>query len=63
MIGSGTVGTCCILELSRVRGADEYPWLAAGDEVRLAVEGLGELRASVVAGRAPIALGETPGRR
>jgi 2-keto-4-pentenoate hydratase/2-oxohepta-3-ene-1,7-dioic acid hydratase in catechol pathway len=41
VIGSGTVGTGCILELSRVHGTEEYPWLAAGDEVRLEVAGLG----------------------
>jgi 2-keto-4-pentenoate hydratase/2-oxohepta-3-ene-1,7-dioic acid hydratase in catechol pathway len=63
VIGSGTVGTGCILELSRVHGAERYPWLAVGDEVRLAVEGLGAQRARVVAGRAPIQLGETRGRR
>ncbi len=63
VIGSGTVGTGCILELSRVHGAGAYPWLAAGDEVRLAVQGLGAQRARVVAGRSPIPLGETRGRR
>ncbi|MCW2721040.1 fumarylacetoacetate hydrolase family protein [Pseudonocardia sp.] len=41
VIGSGTVGTGCILELSRVHGTEKYPWLAAGDEVRLEVAGLG----------------------
>ncbi|HEY4004633.1 MAG TPA: fumarylacetoacetate hydrolase family protein [Pseudonocardia sp.] len=43
VIGSGTVGTGCILELSRVHGADSYPWLAPGDRVRLEVERLGHL--------------------
>jgi 2-keto-4-pentenoate hydratase/2-oxohepta-3-ene-1,7-dioic acid hydratase in catechol pathway len=61
VIGSGTVGTGCILELSRVHGAERYPWLAAGDEVRLSVQGLGEQRARVTAGRAPIPLGGTRG--
>jgi len=49
VIGSGTCGTGCILELSRTHGADQYPWLVAGDEVVAAVEGLGELRNTVVA--------------
>ena len=43
MIGSGTVGTGCILELGLVHGRDRYPWLAPGDEVDLEVEGIGEL--------------------
>jgi 2-keto-4-pentenoate hydratase/2-oxohepta-3-ene-1,7-dioic acid hydratase in catechol pathway len=42
-MGSGTVGTGCILELSRVHGAERYPWLQAGDQVRLEVEGLGHI--------------------
>lgn len=40
VIGSGTVGTGCILEL----GADRYGWLAPGDVVELEVERLGILR-------------------
>ena len=43
VIGSGTVGTGCILELSLVHGSDRYPWLRPGDEVTLTVEGIGEL--------------------
>ncbi|MBS1272319.1 MAG: hypothetical protein MAGBODY4_01460 [Candidatus Marinimicrobia bacterium] len=39
VIGSGTVGTGCILEL----GADEYGWLQPGDTVSLAIERLGTL--------------------
>ena len=50
VIGSGTVGTGCILELSRVHGADAYPWLRAGDEVCLTVDRLGTLVATIVAG-------------
>lgn len=52
LIGSGTVGTGCILELSRVHGADGYPWLRPGDRVRLEVEGLGAVDAPIVAGAA-----------
>ena len=48
VIGSGTVGTGCILELSLVHGSDAYPWLRPGDEVVLEVEGLGRLANRVV---------------
>lgn len=44
VIGSGTVGTGCILELSQVHGSERYPWLTAGDVVELEVEGIGVLR-------------------
>lgn len=43
VIGSGTVGTGCILELGLVHGHDRYPWLKPGDEVSLVVEGIGAL--------------------
>jgi 2-keto-4-pentenoate hydratase/2-oxohepta-3-ene-1,7-dioic acid hydratase in catechol pathway len=43
VIGSGTVGTGCILELSLVHGGERYPWLRPGDEVELQVEGIGSL--------------------
>ncbi|MBI4307880.1 MAG: fumarylacetoacetate hydrolase family protein [Chloroflexi bacterium] len=39
VIGSGTVGTGCILEL----GADEHGWLKPGDKVELEVGSLGRL--------------------
>ena len=44
VIGSGTCGTGCILELSLVHGEDRYPWLQPGDVVELEVERLGVLR-------------------
>ncbi|MHB8717545.1 MAG: fumarylacetoacetate hydrolase family protein [Candidatus Dormibacteria bacterium] len=50
VIGSGTCGTGCILELSLVHGGDEYPWLKPGDEVTLSVERLGSITNRVVAG-------------
>jgi len=50
VIGSGTVGTGCILELSQVHGEKEFPWLRAGDRVTLEIEGLGEIRTSIVEG-------------
>jgi fumarylacetoacetate (FAA) hydrolase len=47
VIGSGTVGTGCILELGLVHGRDRYPYLVAGDVVELEVEGIGVLRNSI----------------
>jgi 2-keto-4-pentenoate hydratase/2-oxohepta-3-ene-1,7-dioic acid hydratase in catechol pathway len=58
VIGSGTVGTGCILELSRVHGSDAYPWLVPGDEVTLEISGLGAIEATVVEGAAAVPLGE-----
>jgi 2-keto-4-pentenoate hydratase/2-oxohepta-3-ene-1,7-dioic acid hydratase in catechol pathway len=56
IIGSGTVGTGCILELSRVHGSEAYPWLAPGDKVNLEVTGLGAISASVARGASVIPL-------
>lgn len=44
VLGSGTVGTGCILEL----GAEYYGWLQPGDTVELEVDRLGVLRNTVV---------------
>jgi len=60
LIGSGTVGTGCILELSGVHGDQAYPYLRAGDHVHLEVEEMGAIDATILTGRAPIAL--RPGR-
>lgn len=49
IIGSGTCQGGCILELSTRHSPEEYPWLAAGDEVALAVEAMGDIRATVAA--------------
>ena len=51
IIGSGTVGTGCILELSRTHGHDAYPWLGAGDVVTCSIDHIGHLTATIVAGR------------
>jgi 2-keto-4-pentenoate hydratase/2-oxohepta-3-ene-1,7-dioic acid hydratase in catechol pathway len=59
IIGSGTVGTGCILELSRVHGTDAYPWLKPGDEVVLTIEQLGSIRSTVTAGQEPKPLRQT----
>jgi 2-keto-4-pentenoate hydratase/2-oxohepta-3-ene-1,7-dioic acid hydratase in catechol pathway len=47
VLGSGTVGTGCILELSRVHGQDAFPYLAPGDDVRLEVDRLGSVGARI----------------
>jgi 2-keto-4-pentenoate hydratase/2-oxohepta-3-ene-1,7-dioic acid hydratase in catechol pathway len=53
VLGSGTCGTGCIMELALVHGPVKYPYLTPGDEVELEVEGLGVLSNRVVAGSAP----------
>lgn len=54
VIGSGTVGTGCILELARVHGPEEFPWLVPGDEVRIEIEQLGVIESRIVPGAAPV---------
>ena len=44
VIGSGTVGTGCILEL----GTDVHRWLEPGDEVELEITGLGVLKNKII---------------
>ncbi len=43
LIGSGTVGSGCILEL----GTDIHRWLEPGDEVELEITALGVLKNTV----------------
>ncbi len=43
VIGSGTVGTGCLLEL----GTEVHRWLKEGDEVELSIEGLGKLKNTI----------------
>jgi fumarylacetoacetate (FAA) hydrolase len=47
VIGSGTVGTGCILELSLTHGSAAEPWLARGSVVELEVANLGVLRNTI----------------
>lgn len=56
VIGSGTVGTGCILELSRVHGGAAYPYLQPGDQVHLEAGLLGAIDARIVAGRPAVPL-------
>jgi fumarylacetoacetate (FAA) hydrolase len=46
VIGSGTVGTGCLLELTKAKG----PWLQPGDTVELEIGGIGVLRNTVAKG-------------
>ena len=50
------LGTGCILELSRVHGADAYPYLRPGDRVRLDGGPLGAIEAGITPGRPVIPL-------
>jgi fumarylacetoacetate (FAA) hydrolase len=50
VIGSGTVGTGCLLELNGSKITNNV-WVQVGDTVTCAVEGLGELTNTVVAGK------------
>jgi 2-keto-4-pentenoate hydratase/2-oxohepta-3-ene-1,7-dioic acid hydratase in catechol pathway len=56
VIGSGTVGTGCLLELSGLHGAERYPWLREGDVVAVAVEQLGTITGRIVPGPALVPL-------
>jgi 2-keto-4-pentenoate hydratase/2-oxohepta-3-ene-1,7-dioic acid hydratase in catechol pathway len=53
VLGSGTCGGGCIMELALVHGPAKYPYLSPGDKVELEVDGLGVLSNRVVAGDAP----------
>ena len=44
VLGSGTVGTGCLLEL----GTAVHPWFQRGDEIELEIEGIGVLRNRIV---------------
>jgi 2-keto-4-pentenoate hydratase/2-oxohepta-3-ene-1,7-dioic acid hydratase in catechol pathway len=56
VLGSGTCGTGCILELSWTHGTEAYPWLEDGDEVVLEIERLGALGNRISRGKEPIPL-------
>ena len=52
VLGSGTVGTGCLLELNGSKVTDDL-WLQDGDQVVMAVEGLGRLENTVVRREGP----------
>jgi 2-keto-4-pentenoate hydratase/2-oxohepta-3-ene-1,7-dioic acid hydratase in catechol pathway len=56
VIGSGTVGTGCLLELSGLHGSERYPWLHPGDVVGVEVEQLGAIIGRIVPGPALVPL-------
>jgi 2-keto-4-pentenoate hydratase/2-oxohepta-3-ene-1,7-dioic acid hydratase in catechol pathway len=63
VLGSGTCGSGCLLELWGRHGRDGLPPLGPGDTVSLSVEGIGTLTNTVVAGVDPVPLPEArPGR-
>jgi fumarylacetoacetate (FAA) hydrolase len=50
VLGSGTVGTGCLMELNGSKVTDDL-WLKVGDRVAMEVEGLGRLENTVVQGQ------------
>jgi 2-keto-4-pentenoate hydratase/2-oxohepta-3-ene-1,7-dioic acid hydratase in catechol pathway len=50
VLGSGTCGWGCLLEMWGRQGREEFPPRASGDTVRLTVQGIGTLTNTVVAG-------------
>ena len=44
VLGSGTVGTGCLLEI----GTEVHPWFRRGDIIELEIEGIGVLRNKIV---------------
>jgi 2-keto-4-pentenoate hydratase/2-oxohepta-3-ene-1,7-dioic acid hydratase in catechol pathway len=56
VLGSGTCGFGCLLEMWGRYGRERYPPLQPGDEVSLGVQGIGTLTNTVVAGVDPIPL-------
>lgn len=63
VLGSGTCGAGCLAELWGRNGGYEPPPLVAGDEIRLVVEGIGELTNHIVPGVAPIPVPAARARR
>jgi 2-keto-4-pentenoate hydratase/2-oxohepta-3-ene-1,7-dioic acid hydratase in catechol pathway len=63
VLGSGTCGGGCLMEMWGRHGRDDYPPLKPGDAVSLTVQGIGTLTNTVVAGPEPIPLPRArPGR-
>lgn len=56
IVGSGTVGTGCILEQQLTHGPEAYPWLQHDDEVVVEIEQLGAVRARVARSADPVPL-------
>jgi len=56
VLGTGTCGTGCLLELTSTHGVEKFPWLQPGDQVTLEIERLGSLSNPVDRGPLPKAL-------
>lgn len=50
VIGSGTFGYGCLVELAGIHGGDKFPWLRIGDEVSIEMTELGRTSNRVVKG-------------
>jgi len=52
VIGSGTVGTGCLLEINGTRKKNDSTyterWIQAGDEIKMEIEGLGEITNKII---------------
>ena len=53
ILGSGTCGTGCIVELSQTHGSERFPWLRPGNRVEVSVERLGSIANTLQAGANP----------
>ena len=53
ILGSGTCGTGCIVELSQTHGSERFPWLRPGNRVEVSVDHLGSIANTLQAGPAP----------
>jgi len=53
ILGSGTCGTGCIVELSQTHGSERFPWLRPGNRVEVTVEHLGTIANTLLAGSTP----------
>jgi 2-keto-4-pentenoate hydratase/2-oxohepta-3-ene-1,7-dioic acid hydratase in catechol pathway/glyoxylase-like metal-dependent hydrolase (beta-lactamase superfamily II) len=61
VFGSGTVPTCTLVEHLNPAAPQSFPgWLREGDVVTLQVQGLGEIRQTVRAGKPPMRLAVRP---
>jgi 2-keto-4-pentenoate hydratase/2-oxohepta-3-ene-1,7-dioic acid hydratase in catechol pathway len=56
VLGSGTVGSGCLMELSGLHGEEAYPWLVPGDEICCEVAQLGRVTGRIVPGVPPVPL-------
>jgi len=60
IIGSGTVGTGCIADLSARHSLEEYPWLKVGDRLHLEADLLGSIDCVLTPAAAVIPLRPRP---